>query len=85
MRSLRFRPEAARWVSRETWHPQQQSSCYDEAGYYLLDVPYSQDTELVMEILKYADDVEVLEPPELRRRVRERVSATQSLYAGDGD
>jgi len=76
---LRFRPEAARWVSRETWHPQQSSS-YDNAGYYLLSVPYSQDTELVMEILKYADDVEVLEPPELRQRVRDRIAATQAMY-----
>ena len=80
---LRFRPEAARWVSRETWHPEQ-ASHYDEAGCYRLDVPYSQDTELVMEILRYADDVEVLGPPELRRRVRERVAATQAVYAGDG-
>jgi len=77
---LRFRPEAARWVSRETWHPQQRSS-YDDDGYYRLDVPYSQDTELVMEILKYGDDVEVLEPPELRQRVRARIAATQAMYA----
>ena len=77
---LRFKPEIARWVSRETWHPEQQSR-YDEDGCYLLSVPYSQDTELVMEILKYADDVEVLGPPELRARVRERVAATQALYA----
>ena len=77
---LRFKPEIARWVSRETWHPQQQSG-YDEDGYYLLSVPYSQDTELIMEILKYADDVEVLEPPELRARVRARVAATQALYS----
>jgi predicted DNA-binding transcriptional regulator YafY len=77
---LRFKPEIARWVSRETWHPQQHSE-YDDSGYYLLSVPYSQDTELIMEILKYADDVEVLEPAELRARVRQRVTATQALYA----
>jgi len=79
---LRFKPEIARWVSRETWHPQQRSE-YDAAGCYLLSVPYSQDTELVMEILKYADHVEVLEPPQLRARVRQRILATQALYAAD--
>jgi predicted DNA-binding transcriptional regulator YafY len=79
---LRFKPEIARWVSRETWHPQQVGS-YDEAGYYLLSVPYSQDTELIMEILKYADEVEVLEPTELRARVRRRVAATRALYEED--
>ncbi len=77
---LRFTPETARWISRETWHPQQTSE-YDDRGFYLLNVPYSQDTELVMEILKYADDVEVLEPPALRTRVQQRVAATQALYA----
>ena len=76
---LRFNPEVARWVSRETWHPQQTAE-YDDAGFYLLSVPYSQDTELVMEILKYADEVEVLEPAKLRARVKRRVAATQALY-----
>jgi predicted DNA-binding transcriptional regulator YafY len=79
---LRFKPEIARWVSRETWHPEQESE-YDVEGYYLLSVPYSQDTELIMEILKYADEVEVLKPPALRARVRQRIMATQSLYAAD--
>jgi len=69
-------------VSRETWHPQQVGE-YDEAGFYLLSVPYSQDTELIMEVLKYADQVEVLEPLELRARVRERIAAMQALYAVD--
>ena len=79
---LRFKPEIARWVSRETWHPEQASE-YEVGGYYLLSVPYSQDTELIREILKYADEVEVLEPPALRARVRARITATQRLYAGD--
>ncbi|HUV23543.1 MAG TPA: WYL domain-containing protein, partial [Gammaproteobacteria bacterium] len=79
---LRFKPEIARWVSRETWHPEQAGE-YDGEGYYVLSVPYSQDTELIMEILKYADDVEVLEPPALRARVRQRIMATQRLYAAD--
>ncbi|MEM7564990.1 MAG: WYL domain-containing protein, partial [Pseudomonadota bacterium] len=61
--NLRFAPEIARWVSRETWH-QDQVGEYDEAGFYRLQVPYSQDTELVMDILKYGADVEVLEPPQ---------------------
>ncbi|MGD2173733.1 MAG: WYL domain-containing protein, partial [Gammaproteobacteria bacterium] len=67
------------WVSRETWHPEQRSE-YDDEGFYLLRVPYSQDTELVMDILKHGADVEVLEPPELRRRVKQRVEEMQELY-----
>jgi predicted DNA-binding transcriptional regulator YafY len=76
---LRFKPQIARWVSRETWHPQQHGA-YDEAGCYMLRVPYSQDTELIMDILKYGDEVEVVEPPALRERVRRRIEAMQSLY-----
>ncbi len=76
---LRFAPETARWVSRETWH-QDQISEYDEQGYYLLFVPYSQDTELIMDILKYGADVEVLEPLELRQRVRDRIGAMLTVY-----
>jgi len=80
---LRFKPQIARWVSRETWHPEQHGE-YDEAGCYLLRVPYSQDTELIMEILKYGDEVEALEPPALRERVRRRIEAMHSLYAQAG-
>ena len=77
---LRFGPEIARWVSRETWHPDQRSE-YDDDGYYVLRVPYSQDTELVMDILKYGAEVEVLAPPELRARVVERIGEMRDLYA----
>jgi len=79
---LRFNPEIARWVSRETWHPDQQSE-YDDQGYYVLRVPYSQDTELVMDILKHGSEVEVLQPSELRERVKQRIVAMQALYAGN--
>ncbi|MCP4874497.1 MAG: WYL domain-containing protein [Gammaproteobacteria bacterium] len=79
---LRFSPEIARWVSRETWHPRQRSE-YDEIGYYILWVPYSQDTELVMDILKHGAEVEVLEPQELRERVSQRIDAMRALYNGN--
>jgi len=76
---LRFSPRIARWVSRESWHPQQQSE-YDESGYYVLKIPYSQDIELIMDILKHGPEVEVLAPPELRNKVIERIRAMQDLY-----
>jgi predicted DNA-binding transcriptional regulator YafY len=76
---LRFSPRIARWVSRELWHPQQQSE-YDESGYYVLQIPYSQDIELIMDILKHGPEVEVLAPPELRHKVIERIRVMQDLY-----
>ena len=76
---LRFSPRIARWVSRELWHSQQLSH-YDESGYYILQIPYSQDTELIMDILKHGPEVEVLQPADLRRKVVERIEAMQDLY-----
>ena len=76
---LRFSPESARWVARETWHSEQRGE-YDDEGFYLLRLPYSQDTELVMDILKHGPEVEVLEPPALRQKVRQRIDAMRDLY-----
>jgi predicted DNA-binding transcriptional regulator YafY len=76
---LRFSPEIARWVSRETWHPDQDSE-YDQDGFYILRIPYSQDTELVMDILKYGAEVEVLDPHDLRAKLCDRIHRMQKLY-----
>jgi len=66
---LRFSPVAARWVAAEAWHPNQRSS-YDEAGRYVLEVPYSDDRELLRDILKHGSEVEVIEPESLRVKVK---------------
>jgi len=76
---LRFSPQRARWVAAEEWHPQQRSS-FDEQGRYVLEVPYSQDPELLMDILKHGSEVEVLEPPELRARVAAQLAAAADQY-----
>jgi predicted DNA-binding transcriptional regulator YafY len=76
---LRFSPKLARWVSHELWHPEQ-SSEYDENGYFILRVPYSQDTELLMDILKYGAQVEVLEPLKLRGKISAAIADLGKLY-----
>ncbi|MEJ2466791.1 MAG: WYL domain-containing protein [Candidatus Thiodiazotropha sp.] len=76
---LRFSPERARWVSMESWHPQQQSQWLADGGYELI-LPYSQPEELVMDLLRYGPDVEVIEPPALREMVLEKLSATIDRY-----
>jgi len=58
---LRFTPERARWDAGETWHPQQKAA-FDAERYSLLEVPYRDDRELVMDILKHGPEVEVLSP-----------------------
>jgi len=76
---LRFSPRTARWVSRELWHSQQQGH-YDDSGYYILQIPYSQDTELIMDILRHGPEVEVLQPSDLRREVIDRIEAMKAIY-----
>ncbi|MEE8235345.1 MAG: WYL domain-containing protein [Gammaproteobacteria bacterium] len=76
---LRFDPVRARWVSKEIWHSQQEGG-FELDGAYVLKVPYSDPRELVMDILKYGEDVEVLAPAELRQMVRKQLTGANRLY-----
>lgn len=71
---LRFTPERARWVSAERWHPDQRGR-FDPQGHWLLDLPYADMRELVMDILRHTPEVEVLWPQELADEVRRRLEA----------
>lgn len=77
--SLRFSAERARWVSAETWHPDQLSR-FDDEGRYCLQVPYADPRELVMDILRHLPEVDVLGPPELEDEVRRRVRDAQARW-----
>lgn len=70
--TLRFTPERARWVAAEQWHPAQRGS-WDDQGRWVLNIPYSDDRELVMDILRHTPEVEVLGPMTLRQRVLDRL------------
>jgi len=65
---LRFTPKRAQWVEKETWHHDQTCS-YEHDGSYVLEVPYSNDQELLMDLLRHSPEVEVLGPPELRDKL----------------
>lgn len=74
---LKFTPERAQWVDKETWHHDQSSERLDD-GSYILEVPYSNDQELVMDLLRHSPEVEVLGPPELRARLYDVLCAAAS-------
>jgi proteasome accessory factor C len=76
---LRFTPNAARWVADEHWHPDQQGQVLSDGGYQLT-VPYSDPRELIMDILKYGADVEVLAPDALRDTAREKLREALNKY-----
>lgn len=77
--TLRFTPWQGRWTSAEIWHVDQRSN-YDTEGRYILEVPYSDDTELLMDILKYGPQVEVLAPPALRTKAAQRLRDAATQY-----
>ncbi len=79
---LRFTPQAARWVADEQWHPQQQGKILSD-GSYELHIPYSDPRELIMDILKYGPDVNVIGPAELREWVAEKLSAALNNYKSE--
>ncbi|HEU0277084.1 MAG TPA: transcriptional regulator [Rhodanobacteraceae bacterium] len=67
--TIRFSAKAARWVADEHWHSLQEGRWLED-GRYELKVPYSQSRELVMDILRYGPDAEVVAPPSLREEIR---------------
>ncbi len=77
---LRFTPESARWVADEVWHSKQVGRI-EADGSYVLELPYSREPELVMDLLRHGAGVEVLRPSMLRTRVAEELAAAAAQYA----
>lgn len=80
--TLKFSAQRAQWVAQEVWH-KNQISTWMEDGSYLLEVPYSNDHELLMDLLRHGDQVEVLGPPELRSRMFGILCAAAEKYRTD--
>lgn len=79
---LKFTPFRAQWVSREIWHSHQVGK-YLPDGFYVLEVPYNVDTELIGEILRNGSDVEVIAPLSLRAEISRLINVTKRVYDVD--
>lgn len=79
--TLKFSVDRSRWVSTEKWHPQQAGRFLDD-GCYELQVPYADDREIIMDILKYGTECEVVSPPELIERVKQQLKDALKTYQG---
>ena len=76
---LLFSPIQARWVEAEVWHPEQKSLRLDD-GSYVLEIPYSDHRELILDILRFGPEVQVLEPIELRAEVKNKLQRAVAQY-----
>ena len=89
--TLVFTAEAAQWVANEEWHPQQRARWLDAAPgtataaqdrRYELQVPYSDPTELAMDILRHGDSVLVTGDKALAALIAKRLRSAAARYAG---
>lgn len=76
--TLRFTPERARWVAAEKWHPDQVGRVLEDGGYEL-KVPYTDDRELLMDVLKFGADCRVVSPASLINKVESEVRRMAAL------
>lgn len=76
---LKFTARAAKWVADEYWHHNQTGTVL-KTGEYELHVPYNNPTELIMDILKYGEDVEVIAPQTLRNTIKKKLQSTLRNY-----
>ncbi len=77
--TIRFSAKAARWVADEHWHSRQEGRFLPD-GRYELRVPYSHARELLMDVLRYGPDAEVVEPLPLREQVRSLLQLSAKVY-----
>jgi predicted DNA-binding transcriptional regulator YafY len=78
--TLVFEPDAAQWVANEEWHPQQKARWLDD-GRYELQVPYSDPTELTMDILRHGDSVVVAGDKALASAIAARLAKAAARYS----
>jgi predicted DNA-binding transcriptional regulator YafY len=76
---LKFSPERSRWVQSEEWHPDQHKEISTD-GSVVMEIPYSDEREILGDILKYGSDVEVLSPSNLRTSVLMAVEKMKARY-----
>ena len=76
---LVFTAERARWVADERWHPQQEGRWLED-GRYELRIPYREERELVMDILRHGAAVSVVEPVELVKAICTELDSAARNY-----
>lgn len=78
--TLRFSAEAAQWVAKEEWHPEQTLQVQAD-GSLDMTLPFAEPTELIMDVLRFGPEVVVLKPASLRKAVADRLVKACAVYA----
>ncbi len=76
--TLRFFPTIARDIAKQQWHPQQHGEW--DGKDYLLTLPYSDQRELVQDILRHSPNVVVESPARLKNAVKRQLHMALEVY-----
>ena len=79
---LRFSPAIAREIASQQWHPQQVGEW--DGNDYLLTILYSDDRELLQDLLRHTPHVYVEAPVKLRKKLQSRLQRGLELQLGKG-
>ena len=81
---IRFQKKVAANVDEVLWHRTQQTRFQDD-GSLVFEVTVDGIEEISWWVLGYGDQALVVEPPELRKLIAERVASMHAQYNGRGD
>ena len=76
---VHFKEYAAFEVAQENWYPEQKLEKL-ECGKIRLEIPYSHSKELLMDVLRWGDQAEIISPVELREEIAEIIKNTSQIY-----
>ena len=77
--TLRFSPEKSKWIKDQIWHRDQRAQ-YLKDGSLKLSFPVSDFSEIMREILKHGDAVEVIKPKTLRDLIKAEAKKIVKIY-----
>ena len=70
---IRFSPKRALWVEHEEWHPLQRKTMLKD-GSLELEFPYSDEREVLADVLSFGPDARVMAPPDLKKQYKQLVA-----------
>jgi predicted DNA-binding transcriptional regulator YafY len=76
---LQFNSFRAQWIREQGWHPDQKLETLPDGGLRLV-LPVTDFREVKLRVLQFGADVEVIEPEELRREIREEIEKMARIY-----
>jgi len=76
--TIRFTGTAAEIIRHQQWHPNQKLE--EKDGGVLLSLPVADDRELLMKVLQFGAEAEIIGPEALRLRLQQEIQQMNRLY-----